>query len=423
MIEALVAFLPVGTRKIFAHFASPATEWNALFVSATDLLLLALAAAVVFRRRNRARLFALDTSALFLLLFIAVLGLTIAWHGTAELSLFRYAKLLLFLVFPLAVRAAFWGRSRMLIAIFLAVAVFESVLAVGQFFRQADFGLQWLGESPLDSTAAGIAKIDVGRTKLARAYGTFPHANALGAYLVAALFFVWAAMARGKFLWVAGLFPIVFALFVTFSREAMLGLFAGILFAAGCLAWRRRANLSGTFRTGTIGFFVALALAFLVFGISLRQFWASRVVPSASERAVSERLFYLRSAFSMIRQHPVIGVGFGNFADALPEYVRPRPVAVPSAAFPLWLLQPVHNIYLLVAAEAGIFAAALFILFLGSILIRAIRNQDRASLPFVAAFAAMLAIGVFDHFFLTIQQGALLFWFLAGIVMAEAEPS
>ena len=79
-----------------------------------------------------------------------------------------------------------------------------------------------------------------------------------------------------------------------------------------------------------------------------------------------------------------------------------------------WIHQPVHNIYLLIASETGLIGLILFLVFIFQ-LFRKIIGQEYFLLLIVFSF---LFIGLFDHFFWTLQQGQLMFWLTLGIMGA-----
>jgi O-antigen ligase len=425
LLGILVVLLPLGTRKIFGHAGLPAHEWNAIFVSLTDAAALAALGWALACRRVREILQPVDAAVIALFFFLAAVGLSVARHGVEPLSAFRFWKLLLAAAVALLVRWAFRsGKGNVLLSLLVAAALLQSALATAQFFTQHDFGLQVFGESPLSSRAAGIAKIDVGSVKIVRAYGTFPHPNVLAGYLAASLFAV-LALARaapGGAKWLAAVFPLMLAIFVSFSRSAFAALAVGLA-AISWYGWRHRRAISDHSRKMLVAFPYAIVLAAFVYGALFAPFYRTRAIPRAAEGAVVERVFYADAAIRMIRANPAFGVGWGRFSDRLAEYVEPKPVAVPSASFPLWLLQPVHNMYVLVAAEAGLGALVFFLVFVGILSIRAFARGTLATATFAAGFLVILAAGLFDHFPLTSQQGALAFWFFAGILMADRAAS
>ena len=82
--------------------------------------------------------------------------------------------------------------------------------------------------------------------------------------------------------------------------------------------------------------------------------------------------------------------------------------------------QPVHNIYLLILTELGIFGLLIFGFFItsASTYIFSSELHDRI-LPFTAAFSALLIIGFFDHYLWTLHSGILLFWIIAGLTLRQ----
>lgn len=419
-----IAAMPIGARKIFWNASTPATEWNAVFVSLTDILIVLWAFVFLLNKRAGNSFFQGRSIYLCLAVLFAALVAVSAVGAGSFVSLFKLYKLAVFLLFAFLV-SDFVRRegSKRLIYIFVIAALFQALLGVTQFFLQHDLGLQILGESPLGAKAAGVAKFDVGGAKVIRAYGTLPHPNILAAYIAAAVFFVF-SMAMNRFssgglprkdALICGFLLVVlmFGLIVTFSRGIFAGFAAGIFLSAALV--KQRPSFAPTSLFWKLG--AAILVASSVIGLALLPLIRERLQIS-QDPAISIRALYMETAFSMIRERPLVGVGWGRFTDLLPEYVTPKPMAVPSVSFPLWLMQPVHNIYLLVAAEAGVAALAVFASFVFVIIRAGILTRDSYGLGAAAAFFMLIIAGLFDHFPLTVQQGALLFWFLAGILMA-----
>lgn len=81
-----------------------------------------------------------------------------------------------------------------------------------------------------------------------------------------------------------------------------------------------------------------------------------RGIPLSDENfAVVERLAHWEAALGMVRAHPLLGVGIGNYVPVYPAY------AVPGWADPLG---HAHNYYLHIAAEAGLLGLAAYALFM-----------------------------------------------------------
>ena len=94
---------------------------------------------------------------------------------------------------------------------------------------------------------------------------------------------------------------------------------------------------------------------------------------------------------------PIIGTGLGTS----PLY--PRNIS----NFAM-LHQPIHNIYLLILSETGIVGLGLF----GLLILKALRSK---SIIHNSLFI-ILALGMFDHYWLTLQQTQLLFAIVLGIM-------
>ena len=75
-----------------------------------------------------------------------------------------------------------------------------------QFVIQDDFGLQYLGESQLDTNSSGVAKFAFGADKLIRAYGPYAHSNPYSGVMVLDLILtvIWRRLLGPLFLVIAG---------------------------------------------------------------------------------------------------------------------------------------------------------------------------------------------------------------------------
>jgi O-antigen ligase len=124
------------------------------------------------------------------------------------------------------------------------------------------------------------------------------------------------------------------------------------------------------------------------------------------EESVTVRNDLNRTALLIWRDSPVFGTGLGNFIIKLPDFPVERSV---------YFLQPVHNIYLLILAETGLFGVGgLFLLLFCIIkhLAYDIRRQGKKIIkhyyPYIFPLAVILLIGLADHYPITLQQGQLM---------------
>jgi len=273
--------------------------------------------------------------------------------------------------------------------------VWSTFLAWAQFLSQGSLGglLYWLGERPLSPVLPGVAKIiapaiDWSTGRLAagqlimRPYSTFPHPNALAAFLLvsALILFIQAIKPGSKsriVLWV-GVIGAALTIPVTFSRAV---LFMGFLLLVAFIT----AKISN----------IKLKVFFAV-SLFLLLLHASTLLPG-NPTSFAERLSLVDKSLSIIHHTPLTGIGLGSF----PAHQHLQS----SASTYLLHLQPVHNIYLLLASELGLPATLLIsywvFMSLGSNLLI---NHRKLALPVFV----VLVTGLVDHYWLTSHQNQLL---------------
>jgi O-antigen ligase len=305
--------------------------------------ILLLMSAFSAREGGRIRLFTngLDYS---LLLFVAACLISIfgSFMIRTPLRLFIDALLIpcgyYFVAKKCATRSDF--LPKLFLGSVLAVLALSS-LGVYETFTDRDV-LQWY-DVPED-------------TEEFRINGPFGQASEFGLVLIMLLLFIWRmqSLREGNLLrrWrVAGAILLgVVAVFGTKTRGIWLALAAGWLL----LHFRRR-----PFRcVGALGLAVIVWLVLeqailpQVFG----QFWQNRI---AQKKTVYARIATYQSALAMFEDHPVLGIGFGNFSEAWERY--------PERYFFQYegmdsVSQP-HNIFLSVLCEMGLVGGIAFITF------------------------------------------------------------
>jgi len=302
---------------------------------------------------------------------------------------YRWLKLIEYLLFAFYVaRNIDFKKDFSTIVKILSIGVlFESILAIAQWFKQGSiFGYYFFGENKYTVSALGIATLDFFGTKKVRPYGTTPHPNVLGGYLAVLLPWVLyegvKGIKGGKGLKERGFCLPTFglglvALFLSFSRSA---------WVVGCL--------------GILG----------VSGLVFRKFPLSfySLVPSAYPLSFLRRAELNWIALEIVKDHPLLGVGLNNFTVAMDSYGKVSG----------WVrfLQPVHNVYLLIAAETGLLGLAAFLL----LLLFTIYDLRFTEKPFryilLISLSQISLLCFVDHYFWSLQQTSLLFWLLVGLV-------
>lgn len=187
------------------------------------------------------------------------------------------------------------------------------------------------------------------------------------------------------------------AMLLTYSRGAWVGAFAGTVVV---LLLRRPLLLIPLSGIGVAAIALGLGAGFV------ERLWLGFTL---QDPATKLRLDEYRNALAIIREHPWFGVGFGE-------------------APTIDLQTGVSSIYLTIAERAGIIGLTVFLVTVGVIVWRGIRESwirretedGDLLLSFTAAMVAALTVGAVDHYFFNPQfpQMVTLFWVIAGSIVA-----
>lgn len=279
--------------------------------------------------------------------------------------------------------------------------ILQSFLAFFQFLFQKSLGLYWLGESHLGAQILGVAKLELENQKFIRAYGTFPHPNLLGAFLFLSLVSgIWLILnsQKSRPIYFSGSFFILSGIFFSFSRSVWLATFLLLVLFFFLKFCQAHPDEGSSFSKNRL--WLALFVFFSLLLLTFSPFLKTRLCFSCqNDQSFSWRERYTQSAQKIIFQHPLAGIGLGNFTLLLPK-TDPQLISQP------WEIQPVHNLFLLATAELGLLVLIFFLGIFWLTLISFWRNQNIFSLLFLF----FLFLGFFDHYFWTLAQGQLLFF-------------
>jgi putative inorganic carbon (hco3(-)) transporter len=300
-----------------------------------------------------------------------------------------------------------------MVAAFLLTGVLQSVLGLAQYLSGATLGLGIFGETKSYNAMMAGAEL------VSRVSGTFGHPNNLAGYLgmlvLINLALFWAPISR-RLKWL--LFPsfllISTTLTLTYSRGAFLALSLGAAVTFYLCLFRRSKH-----RVVSLILSTALMVLFLIGVIALVSPLRQRLFEE-DYGAARTRIPMSWVALNIIRHHPWLGVGLGNYTFEAPLYDISREGI--SYEFP----QPVHNEFLLIAAEQGLPSLVLFLVMLGYIL----RQLHRLSRSPDDPIGAFIAIGLFatyitwcvfrqtDYVYVLLGDP---FWLMAGLSVAMAK--
>jgi len=106
----------------------------------------------------------------------------------------------------------------------------------------------------------------------------------------------------------------------------------------------------------------------------------------------------------MIRQHPLTGVGMGSFVIELAN------TAVPGAP-----IEPVHNMFLLVASELGAAGLILILSLFISIALNIFKTKSPQAILASATLIGLAVISLFDHYLWTLAPGRIMLGLALGL--------
>lgn len=295
--------------------------------------------------------------------------------------------------------------------------LFQAFLAIIQFSRQASVGLRLLGESIFNPYMWGVAKVEALGQIFARPYGTFSHPNVLSAFLLLTLclclYYYYSQSPHTKKAWLYLLFVqfTIIALFISFSRAAWLATVIATSFFH-VFTW----NILKTEKiTLLLRNFVVTAALCLLLLVTYQPFVKQR--GNIFDKAYQERISYNRAAVNIIRKSPIFGLGPGETVLHMEQYLAPGTKP--------WEIQPIHNYYLLVAAELGVPALILFLVYVLYILKHLSLNMSLLTSKIrlkhallISGLVGTLTLMFFDHYFYTIQGTMLTFWVWLGLAAA-----
>lgn len=253
--------------------------------------------------------------------------------------------------------------------------VFTLVLALAQMIKGGSLGgtFYLFGERTFSTNTPGIALFNFFGREVLRPYGTFPHPNAMAGYALVSFFLY---LQKNDFAARVITFISIILIFISTSQNAW---FALLLTPITFFVVKRIKN-------GPARFIRLAALVSLFFTVL--------EVAGASEE-ILQRAELNFAAGKIISQSPVWGIGLGTFISRLPTVL---------ARNPIWFLQPVHNIFLLVAAECGLVGLLFFVYLLSKNI-----NTKNA-----LAVIAIVLTGLFDHYSISIFQNMM----FAALVLA-----
>lgn len=381
---AILASLPVQLGKFFwpdfSYVLGIPIDYRAVTLYFTDFLLIFYL--IFFSIENFKNFQAIAKNRRTLIISLVLINLYLFANAIfigGEASIYFSLKFLEFSLFGFfaSLTLEIPEVYRSALKVLALTVLWQSGLVVSQFVLQRSLGLWFLGERSFDSSTVGIAHGQILTKQFLRPYGTFPHPNVAAAFFAISMIIL--ASQKRIFATLAFL-----VMLLTFSKSAIL--------AIACAHLAQTTKLK--YFLLSLAFLTVLVLAFL------------KSLPESQVASIAERLVLSQAALDISLKNPFFGVGSSNFISELAKLNL-------TSLSEVRLLQPVHNVFLLILAEEGIVGLLLFTIFL-LIVLKSSRSPVK-----IALFVAILIFASVDHFFWTLNQGKLLFWLATSFILSS----
>ncbi|OGG00807.1 hypothetical protein A2153_04275 [Candidatus Gottesmanbacteria bacterium RBG_16_38_7b] len=405
LIYLLVFLLPVQLgRHFFFNFSrigGLVSDYLTPVIYLTDIIILVLIfldlKEIFGRQKKRGQRQKQEGRGLIFLFFTYLLISSFVIAGNKWAAIYKFIKIgELFWLFKIIIDRQ--PKIHLLLTAYSLSVIYTSLLAIRQFIEQQSIGGAWwyLGERSFHASTAGIALGTLGGRLFLRAYATFAHPNLLGGFLSIGLpmvfLYLWRNFALSKIkriILTAGLILGTITLVLTFSRASWLVFGSGM-----ALVIITKVPEAGEFITARkkwlFPIFIFLIIISVVLPLNLDK------IRQVKRGSLFERSKLIKYSLVVISQNPVWGTGLNN--AIIKQYqLMPK-------KYGLFILQPVHNTYLLILTELGLTGFLFLLIFLK----RCFEHLNRNNVSLYIPWLMLLALGFFDHYLVTLQQGQLL---------------
>ena len=282
--------------------------------------------------------------------FISISLLSLLQANQIDLGLFQILMLIkkLMLVIYIANHVKDERTLKWILLALLLGCLLESGIGLAQYIKGGKIGLYLLGERPDDVDLLSTGAFE----NIARVTGTFWHSNGFAFYLQMIIplgIGVILLGSTGKHRIIISIL-IIFAfvvLILTLSRGAWVSFLVSIIFVSWHYMKRIRSKISSLFPRLMIAMIVLVFLATLFGGTIYNRF----VIDDYG--SAESRIPMIKTALNIMSHNPFIGIGINNYAETMIHY------DVTGDSFSLY--RPVHNLFLLIAAECGVFGLICFV--------------------------------------------------------------
>lgn len=338
-----------------------------------------------------------DKLSIFMAILLCIMLVSTIYAFDKQLALTESARFITYIFIYFIIKYEFNNKKQIniLLRCYIGISLVLSCIGIVQYFT--GYAL----DGPF------IIAYELGKS--VRIASTLYNPNAYGAYLILIIFplimlGIYEKNKKKKIGYILLSILVFTNLLMTFSRNAVLGFGLGLLVLVLIYSAKLIFALGGF---GVIIFFIPSVLHRI------------KGITNLSENELRIKLW--KTALMMIKEHPFLGVGNGNYVTRYNEYVN----KYKELKYYSYQNYPTHNSYLKLQSELGILG---IVSFLGVIItslfkIRKLYNttEDKFHRPFymgvMASMIAFLFMNLSDNLFF-VPKATTYFWFL--LATAEA---
>jgi hypothetical protein len=318
---------------------------------------------------------------------LSLLLINVLFSKLPVISLYWFIKIIEFLIiFSLSKKIfAVLKEKYFLLSLFLS-GLLQLFLSLTQLITHHSVQgvFYYFGERLLTLSSPGVAKASLGGVELLRPYGTFSHPNSLAGFFLLLYFFVLIHQKFNKHLALKYLFLFIASIlvFISFSKTAIITF---LILNTLYFLFNKKLDCR-LCKTARIFVILAVSLIFLR--------------ATTDPLTISKRIELIKNSLNIILHYPILGVGLGSYLVEQAKF---------SSKFYLFFNQPVHNIFLLFISETGLLVGGILMYQIIHFLLKRHLSKEKWILIFV-----IILTGLFDHYWLTLEQNFLLMGLITG---------
>lgn len=311
-------------------------------------------------------------------LIIILIFLSTLFSHQPIISIYKLAKILELLFIIIILRKS---NKTIVVNTFFLSGIFQLFLIVLQFINKSSIQgiFYYFGERYMTLGSPGISKAYISGIEFLRPYGTFSHPNSLAGFFLLIYVYVLYSTKEQRLFKTLSLAIYSLIIFLSFSKNAIIFyfIFNSIYFL------KQKKCIICTFAKVSI----SLILTIIV------------LIANTDPSSQYMRIKLLTDSINIISKNWLLGTGLGQYL-----YTQSNLPMLTSYFF----LQPVHNIFLLWIAENGLIVGLITISLTTLYLWKKRRN-----VIFIIVSLLIIFTGLFDHYWLTLQQD----WLLIGVII------